>query len=151
LVNNAFDVRLGSPCGSAVRIPEEVTTKMIGDLPNSLELVLSTSEFLEEKVRIGHNAGQVINIDTNKFIMCTRIFHPNIRICLARIESHIHESTISKAFMPSGSTSRKSIESLDNDEQTTLEIPKFGSSSDEEFLFGVGHKIGIANICSINI
>jgi hypothetical protein len=134
IVYNAFDVCLGSPSESAVRIPEEVTTKMIGDLPNSLELVASTSEFLEEKVRIGHIAGQVINIDTNEFIMCARIFHPNIRICLARIESHTHES-INKEFMLSGSTSPKSIESLDNDEQTTLEIPKFGSSNDEEFLF----------------
>jgi hypothetical protein len=114
LVNNALDVRLGSPCKSAIRISEEVTTKIVGYLPNSLAPVASTSEFLEEKVRTGHNTCQVINIDTSKFIMCARIFHPNKRICLARIVTHIHK-IISKEIVPSGSTSPKSIESLDND------------------------------------
>jgi hypothetical protein len=115
LLNDALDVRLGSPCQSAIRIPEEVTTKMIGDLPNLLELVAMASEFLEEEVRIGHDICQGINIDTNELIMRARIFHPNIKICLARIETPIHES-ISKEFVPSGSTSPKSVENLDNDE-----------------------------------
>jgi hypothetical protein len=99
LVNNALNVRLGSPCKRDIRIPEEVTSKMIDDLPSSLELVASASEFLEETAQIGHNTRHIINIDTNKFIMRARIFHPNIRICLARIETHIHGS-ISKEFIP---------------------------------------------------
>jgi hypothetical protein len=115
LVNNPLDVHLSSPWESAIRVSEEVTSKMIGYLPNSLELVALASEFLKEKVRVGHNTRQIINIDTDKFIVCARSLHPNIRIGLTRVEIHIHKS-FSKEFMPSGSTSPKSIESLDNDE-----------------------------------
>jgi hypothetical protein len=86
LVNNALDVGLGSPCKSAIRVPEEVTTKMIGYLPNSLKLIASMSEFSKEEVTtIGHITSQVINIDTNKFIGCATILHPNIGIGLARV------------------------------------------------------------------
>jgi hypothetical protein len=117
LANNALDVGLGSLCKSAIRDPEEVTTKMIGYVPNSLKLLASAPEFLkEEEVRIGQNTSLVINIDTNKLIVCATILHPNIRICLARVESHVHTKGISKEFMPSVSTGSKSIESFDNDE-----------------------------------
>jgi hypothetical protein len=82
-----LDVGLGSPCKSAIRVPEEVTTKMIGYLSNSLKLTASMSEFLKEEVtRIGYYiTSQVINIDTNKLIVCPTILHPYIGIGLARV------------------------------------------------------------------
>jgi hypothetical protein len=73
LVNNALDICLGSPYESAIRVRGGVITKMIGYFPNSLKLVAWTSELLEEKVRIDHNTSQVINIDTNKFIVCANL------------------------------------------------------------------------------
>ena len=84
----------------------------IGYLPNSLKLVASISEFFKEKVG---DTGKIINIDTDKFVMGATISHPDNRISLARIETHVHKS-IGKEFMPSGSTGSKSIEGLDNDE-----------------------------------
>jgi hypothetical protein len=115
LGNNALDVGLVSPCNCAIRVPAEDTTKMIDYLSNSLKLIASMSEFLKEEVMIGHTATQIINIDTNKLTVRATILHSNIRIDLARVESHVHKG-ISKEFMPSGSTGLNSIESLDNDE-----------------------------------
>jgi hypothetical protein len=97
-------------------VPEEVTTKMIGYLPNSLKLVNSTSEFLEEKVRIGHNTSQMHHQHRHKTIhtVCQNLSSKHQDLPY-RIETHIHKS-VSKEVMPSGSTGSKSIESLDNDE-----------------------------------
>jgi hypothetical protein len=53
--------------------------------------------------------------------------------------------------MPSVSTGLKSIESFDNHEQASLTTSKFGIGNDVKFLFGVDHKISIANISCINI
>ncbi len=47
LINNGLDVGLGSPCKSAIRIPEEVSPKMIGFIPNSFQLIASACEFLK--------------------------------------------------------------------------------------------------------
>ena len=52
LVDKSLDIGLSSPCKSAIRVSEEVTTKMIGYLPNSLQLLASKSEFLKEEVRV---------------------------------------------------------------------------------------------------
>ncbi len=52
LSGNALYVGLSTPCKSTVWVSVEVTAKMIGYLPNSLQLVASKSEFLKEEVRV---------------------------------------------------------------------------------------------------
>ena len=66
LVDNSLDIGLSSPCESAIRVSEEVTTKMIGYLPNSLKLIALISEFLLQELGIRHDTGKVINIDTKR-------------------------------------------------------------------------------------
>jgi hypothetical protein len=79
LIDDALGVCLGSQCGCAIRIPGEVSPKMIGDLPNSLKLRAVTSEFLKEEARMMYNS-QIVHINANKLIMSATILHPNIRI-----------------------------------------------------------------------
>jgi hypothetical protein len=116
LIDDALDVCFGSPCECATRIPEEVSPKMIGDLPSSLKLIFVMSEFLKEEVSMFHETGQIIHMDTNELIMSATILNPNIWICFAGIKSPNVHKCIRKEFMPSGSTSSKSIEGLVHDE-----------------------------------
>jgi hypothetical protein len=99
LVDDVFDVCFGSPCQQCVtRIPEEISTKMIGDLSNSLELASPTSELLKEDVRLLHNTGQIIHINASALVMSATLLQPNIWFSFAWIESHVHEC-IGKVFM----------------------------------------------------
>jgi hypothetical protein len=90
LIDSKLDVCLGSPWECAIRIPEEVSSKMICDLANSLKLIATASELLKEEVRMMHNTSQVVHINANKLIMSATVLHPNIRISLAGVESHVH-------------------------------------------------------------
>jgi hypothetical protein len=112
----ALDVCFGSPVECAIRIPEEVSPKMIGDLPSSLKLIFVMSEFLKEEVGIFHETGQIIHMDTNELIMSATILNPNIWISFVGIKSQNVHECIRKEFMSSGSTGSKSIEGLANDE-----------------------------------
>jgi hypothetical protein len=80
LIKDAIDVCFGSPCKCAIRIPEEVSPKMIGNLPDSFKLIAATSELLKEEVTMLHETGQIIHIYANELIMSATILHPNIWI-----------------------------------------------------------------------
>jgi hypothetical protein len=104
LIDDAFAASLGSPCKCAiVRVTTEISKKMAGHLPNSLEFVLAASWFSKEGTGVFHHHSQVIGVDAHTLTVRATVFHPNIGISFARKELHCKES-IGKLLMETRST-----------------------------------------------
>jgi hypothetical protein len=150
LLNDTFDVRLGSPCKGTVRITEEVTPSVVGDLPNTLELVLAEFEFSEEVLGLFHHDGEIVNIDADVFIVGPTVLHPNVGIRKARREEHSREG-VGKLFVIASPAGAEAIEGLDDDEDMPLAIAKFWFRDNVDLFFRVGLEIGIADVGSFDL
>jgi hypothetical protein len=88
LKDDAFEICFDSPCKCAIRISEEISpSKIIGDLPNSLDLLSAIAEFLKEDLsRLCHSTGQILNINANELLMSAALLYPNLNwLCMDRI------------------------------------------------------------------
>jgi hypothetical protein len=102
---------------------------MILHRSNTLELVTTIiDQNINNFLRISHGNCKIVNINANVLVVCSSILHPNVSISFARCVFKIMKC-ISKMFMPLGTRSTKTIQSLVDQEDMTFLIPKLRTSN----------------------
>ncbi len=87
----------------------------------------------------------IIHIYSDVFIDIAIASHPDVRLCLTQLETHVPEA-ISQAFMLPEARGTETVEGLDNDEGVAFQLSKFWAGNHEYLLLGFHFQVGVSNV-----
>jgi len=145
-INEFIDIDLGCHAKGSIITSDEAATwaENYGSSAFQLGVVLALEDVNYGLGILGCD-GNIIHVYGDVFIDIVFVSHPDIRLCLTWLETHVSE-TISQMFMPPEARGTETIEGLDNDKGVAFQFAKFQAGDHKDLLLGFCFQVGIPDV-----